>query len=81
MLAAARHTPARREVARTVAAVGSWLGKRAVLRPGGREGSDYFNSSGRIGPGIRAAVPAWFDPDLPAQRQASEAESATHGRS
>jgi Glycosyl transferases group 1 len=81
VLAGPRHTPERREVARTVAAVGSWLGKRAVLRPGGREGSDYFNSSGRIGPGIKAAVPAWFDPDLPTQRQASEAETATHGRS
>lgn len=78
VLATPHRAPDRREVARTVAAVGSWLGKRAILRPGGREGSDYFNSSERIGPGIKAAVPGWFDPDLPPARSTARPAPTSH---
>jgi hypothetical protein len=56
--------PSKRELARTVAAIGGWFGGRAITRPTGREKTDYFNSPTRIEPGMRAPVPAWFDPEL-----------------
>jgi len=52
--------PSRAEVARTIAGVGAYFAGRAA----GRVRPDTFNSSERIGPGIAAPVPAWFDPDL-----------------
>lgn len=60
-----RHpAPTHREAARTVAAIGTWFGGRAVTRPTGREKVDYFNSPTRVEPGMRAPVPDWFDPGL-----------------
>lgn len=56
--------PTRSEVARTIGAVGAWFAGRAARRPQGRVKADEFNSSERIGPGISAAVPRWFDPEL-----------------
>lgn len=54
--------PRRRDIARTIAATTAWKAGRAVARPGGREGDDYFNSPARIAAGITAPIPAWFEP-------------------
>lgn len=54
--------PRRRDIARTIAATTAWKTQRAVSRPGGREGDDYFNSPERIAEGIVSPIPAWFEP-------------------
>lgn len=54
--------PRRLEITRLFTSIGGWFAKRAIRRPGGRAGVDYFNSPERIAPGIKAPVPDWFDP-------------------
>ncbi len=54
--------PRRRDVARTIAETTAWMAQRAVQRPGGRAGDDFFNSPERIAEGILAPIPAWFEP-------------------
>jgi hypothetical protein len=60
-----RHpAPTGLEAARMTAQIGAWFGGRVITRPTGREKVDYFNSPTRVEPGMRAPVPAWFDPGL-----------------
>lgn len=51
------------DVGRTAAAVAGWFGMRVVRRLRGIVDEDMFNSPELSGPGIRAAVPASFDPE------------------
>jgi glycosyltransferase involved in cell wall biosynthesis len=64
LVLARKPRPSNLELARTVAAIGTWFGGRAITRPTGQEKTDFFNSPTRIEPGMRAPVPSWFDPEL-----------------
>ncbi len=55
--------PSLREVARTAAAVSTWIADRAVKRRRGTAQEDYFNSADRIRAGFTNPVPDSFRPD------------------
>jgi hypothetical protein len=54
--------PTRAEMSQTALAVSRWVAKREALKVVGENREDYFNSSARIGPGIKAPAPDWFVP-------------------
>ena len=55
--------PPMADVARTAAAVSSWVADRAVKRRRGIAQEDFFNSAERIRSGFESPVPDWFSPE------------------